>query len=358
MKTDIKIQKKASKCHDECINCGACIKNCVIKGRFEKGVKDFFKCVAGGDVDEQKVFECSLCGLCRESCPKNIDMKDLIFEIKKDIVKKDRKVLKRMKLSGVRLHQQVGFNKAFTKRIKAENRTRKIAFMPGCSLVSNDYKLVYEIYGYMKEKNKDMGLLINCCSKPTYLTGDYDGFLNNYSKLEDQMKGLDEIITACGSCYNIIKKHSPNMKVTSLWEFLDEKRIYEDKKIDCEETFYLHDPCPTRNEEKIHESVRRILKGLNIDYREYSKNRRNTVCCGKGGMSFVVNRENYMDHSRRRFSNDEKLRVISYCQSCVESSVDAGVGAVNILRLIFSDSKPSANKSLVIKTINRYMAAR
>lgn len=326
---------------NDCINCKLCFSACPMMKKYSSSPKELMESI----VDEKKIdkeipYSCMLCDVCKVKCPKDIDLKDMFYNIRKDIFSNNQNKLKTIGYNTVKFHQVNSFSPLFSRNFINKN-TKKI-FLPGCSLASYDADIVLKTYEYLKSHIDDLSLVFECCGKPTLAMGDIDKFNKYYSKLDKLFNENEiyEVIVACPNCFKTISNHSKNVKVTSIWHVLNEygipKELINHYK-DLDIGFTLHDPCPIRKEHEIHDDVREILKSLGVKVFEFDKNRENSECCGSGGMVRVTKPELALAQTNKRASEAKTDTVISYCESCCESMMIAGKSTLHILDFIFNN---------------------
>ncbi|MCT4508051.1 MAG: (Fe-S)-binding protein [Tepidibacter sp.] len=261
---------------------------------------------------------------------------------------------------GVKLHQLASFSKFFTAS-SDYNEDNIRAFIPGCSLTDYSPEIVMKTYKYLSDNLVGTGIILKCCAAPSKISGDKENFKSYYSQLQEEIEKMKvkEVITACQTCYKTIKENSPDIKVKSVWESINDIGIPEsaDKRYkDLNIVFALHDPCPIRKENIIHESVRDVLKKMGINIEEFNNTRERTLCCG--GKLSIKNKEKALNHMRKRAYEAESDYILTYCESCVRSMKTAGKKSVHILDLIFNDNINldfnQQNINSLKKWINRY----
>ena len=106
-----------------------------------------------------------------------------------------------------------------------------------------------------------------------------------------EIRILKRIITGCQNCFMTIGNNSKDIEVISLWEVLanvgiPEEKIGIGKSINVE--FTIHDPCPTRDIDIIHSSIRQIVDelGFKIDEMEYNKGKNTLLWFRWYGVSY------------------------------------------------------------------------
>lgn len=116
--------------------------------------------------------------------------------------------------------------------------------------------------------------------------------LNNY--------GVKKILTSCPHCYHIFKNEYPALggkyEVTHHSEFIE--RLIENKALEKNENFTFrnnkityHDSCYLGRSNDIYEPPRFLLKKLQAELTEMSRNRENGLCCGAGGAQLFKDAE-------------------------------------------------------------------
>lgn len=353
---------------EKCINCKLCYKECPMMDNFCKSPRDLMgKIIDDGEFDKLLPYSCMLCNKCSKVCPKGVDLKSVFYDMRKDMFLNHRKELNSIGYKIVKYHQKSSFVPIFSSKVKQKSVKR--VFIPGCSLSSYSNEIVYGAYNYLKNIFDNIELVVKCCGKPTLDVGDSVGFKNYYSQIDRiiQEKNVEEVIVACSNCYKTIKNNSPNVKVKMIWEVIHEyglpsnlKDFYKDLDI----KFALHDPCPIKEEDNVHNSVREVLNYLGVSYVEFDKNRRNTECCGYGAMVGVFNNELAIKQMNKRANSVDTQYIISYCESCVEAMLMAKKNSLHVLDFIFNRDILNKKcfsqslKSFSSKWVERYKAAK
>ncbi len=258
---------------------------------------------------------------------------------------------------GVKLHQLSSFSKFFTAS-SDYNKDNIRAFIPGCSLTDYSPEIVMKTYKYLNDNLGDTGIILKCCAAPSKISGDKQGFKSYYSQLQEEIEKMKvkEIITACQTCYKTIKENSPDIEVKSIWEVINDIGIPHDVKDrykDLDIVFALHDPCPIRKENIIHESVRAVLSEMGIKIEEFNNCREKTSCCG--GKLSINNKELALNHMRKRAYEADSNYILTYCESCVKSMKTAGKNSIHILDLVFNDSINSQFDQQEVNYLKKWM---
>ena len=343
---------------EDCIDCMSCMKGCVLLDDFTQSPKSLLTSFQNINPDPDISFSCANCNYCFTVCPEDISFQD-IFTNSKIEHAKDDKVLNSFGYKAVLFHQKTSFSKLFTSKTKfTTGEHRNIAFMPGCALSSYSPDLVQKIYKHLKDMLPGINIIQQCCGQPTKTVGDNKRFNTYYKKLENDIDymNVDVIVTACENCNIILKENSPDIKAITLYEILDQYGIPKEKEdaYGFIESIALHDPCPTRYQSELHESVRNLLSLMGIDFKEFKHNRRKTECCGSGGMLELTNPELASKQMKSRANQTECENIITYCQSCTESMTKGGKNGIHILDLLFSDKIEHDFKQKQFGTVSKW----
>lgn len=364
---------------EKCTGCKKCMKNCPMLNSFCSTPRQLLEDIhKNKEADMKLAYSCALCGYCKQVCPEAVDLKEVFYRLRQASVEQHRKVPKAAGAKPVLMHQKYTFTPLLTadniykaKKAQSNKNTENPVrvFFPGCSLMSYSPDMVMKIYDYLKEKLPDISIMQSCCAKPVHALGDMKSFEDYYGKVQDSfdMNSVDEVITACPNCFNMITKYSKEQKVISLWEIMAENGLPEDSINRAEyidHTFTLHDPCPTRKNPEIHDYVRKIISDMGLNTGEMKFSRENTLCCGAGGMITATSNELANAHMKKRAQQSEYEHLVTYCQECTESMKRGGKKALHLLDFIFNEEIyrtgvfDQRKTSTAGKWINRYRSAK
>lgn len=343
----------------KCIGCKLCMAGCPMLEEFCKNPKDLLK-----HLEDKKCFtkdlpySCLLCGFCESVCPKGVSFKNLFLQYRRLILKTTAgKNPKGLNLVGTRMHQGLSFSPIFCKEPVG---TSKKVFFPGCSMMATTPHLVKKLFVFLNEEYENIGFWNACCGKPTNFLGDkikfskYILILKNYIKKNN----VTEVLVACENCFAVFKEYFPNIKTTSVYSFIAQKKLPKnllDKYEDNNLTVNIHDPCPIRYEKELHDAIRKIVLELGIKIEELKYSREKTLCCGAGGL-VGQNFPNISSKHTLRRANECKFPVVTYCRECVNrlNSVD-GCKTFHILDLLFSDDPKNVKSDYKVSAVSAWL---
>lgn len=288
---------------------------------------------------------CTQCGLCKETCPEEIDLGGLILEGRKSmhLQKKVPWVFHDFWL------RDMDFANSGPAAAVAGSGS-KYAFFPGCQLGASDPALVEKAYEYLVSKRPGTGLMLRCCGAPAEWSGDEDKFAHETKAIRGIWNelGRPTLIMACPTCEKKFKTHLQEVPVVSLYEIIVEWGLNEEGKTTpgssgtvqnaafphTGKLYSIFDPCAARQEEEMRKSVRELAKIVGLRLEPLTENDRNARCCGYGGQPGIANPEFAEFVAQKRISESDNP-YITYCINCRDIFAAAGKEAVHILNILF-----------------------
>jgi NADPH-dependent glutamate synthase beta subunit-like oxidoreductase len=322
--------------------CMECVKVCEFLASFKGYPKKYLRqiynnlsIVMGQRHGNTLINSCSVCGLCKEVCPEDLHMGEVCKAARETMVKQGKMPPSAHEFA-LRDMEFSNSDKCVLSRHQPAMDSSRFVFFPGCQLCASSPENVKKTYSYLTQRlNQGVGLMLRCCGAPADWAGRTEGFSRVVSEFETQWMemGRPELIVACSTCYSVFNTHVPNIKIQSMWEVFDALGLPEGPRI---EPFAVavHDPCTSRHEERIHESVRNILQKLGYDIHELPLSRGQTECCGFGGLMYFANRELAEKVIKRRIS-ESPHQFLAYCAMCRDHFSSEGKPTWHLLDLIF-----------------------
>lgn len=330
---------------ERCILCQCleCVKSCeylaYYKAYPKKYVREVYNnlsIVMGIHHANRMINACALCGLCKEICPNSFDMGEVCLDARRLMVDRGKMPpsthdfpLRDMEFSNsenfLLAKHQPGMNSS------------SMVFFPGCQLGATYPSYVKKIYEFLCEKiDGGMGLMLGCCGAPAFWGGQKKLFEESISGFSERLKSLGNpaVVTACPSCSYMLKLGIPDLKIESLWSYLDRTALPEITHTGDGRKLAVHDSCITRYDAELHESVRSIIRKSGFEVEELPGNREKTTCCGYGGLMIYADREVARRVISRRI-NESESDYISYCSMCRDNFASQGKRSFHLLDILF-----------------------
>jgi glutamate synthase (NADPH) small chain len=322
--------------------CMECVKVCeylaTYKGYPKKYVRQIYNnlsIVMGQRHSNKLINSCSICGLCKEVCPEDLHMGEICKAARETMVEQGKMppsahefALRDMTFSNS--------EKCALNRHQPGRNSSTFLFFPGCQLSASSPGNVNKTYSYLMDRLRGgVGLMLRCCGAPAQWAGRKEAFSEGMSEFEAQWEemGRPELIVGCSTCYSVFKTHLPHMKMQSLWEVLNTLGLPDSSRMEPM-AIAVHDPCTSRHENHIHESVRNILGRLGYEVHELPLSRDRTECCGFGGLMYFANRDLAEKVIQRRIA-ESPHDYLAYCAMCRDHFSSQGKPTWHLLDLIF-----------------------
>jgi len=312
---------------EDCINCGLCINHCPVVAaigvdRFtgprsiavelSRSPPEFWSTA-------DKVYLCTGCGTCREVCPKNVNIPEVvnlvrarIFKHRPDLVPKGLHVVRE-----IITKYNLAFEPWEDPEEKVESRDvrlerlgipyiediiktgAEVLFYPGCQAEELAQEVREAAKAVLSYFNVDFTLIdeMSCCGLPSELMGDDETSRKLSALLKGKVEalGIKKVVTTCAGCTSMLSKISQrdnwDIPIYHMVEYLVEEvglvQISEALGSTSEfsdVTVTVHDPCHLirHTSRRTMEDAIEILKAINgvkivISEAEDS-------CCGGGGL--------------------------------------------------------------------------
>ena len=98
----------------------------------------------------------------------------------------------------------------------------------------------------------------------------------------------------------------------------------------------IHDACPTRSEERVHNAVRQLLARMKITVVEPEFTRSQAICCGDSFYG-TLPVEKVKEQMRQRAQQMPCEDVAVYCVSCVNAMHIGGKTPRHLVDLLFGE---------------------
>jgi Fe-S oxidoreductase len=341
---------------ERCLQCQCmeCVKGCPYlkhyKGYPKKYVREIYNnesIVMGMHYANKMINSCNLCGLCASVCPNDFDMGTLCRNARYSMVQRGKMPpsafdfpLRDMMFNN---SERFALNKN-----QPGTETSQYVFFPGCQLSASAPEQVVKVYGYLQQKLiGGVGIMLRCCGVPADWAGEKELFQQLLKEIEGQWQdlGCPQVITACPTCYKIFKDYLPQVKLQSLWEVLDQIGVPQLDGKGSQLKLALHDPCNTRHESQIQQSVRNLVEKAGCQIEELPYSRENTKCCGYGGLMYSADPSMTVKVIDSRI-NESNSDYLTYCSMCRDFFISQGKKTYHLLDLIYPEHSSEGKRDL------------
>jgi uncharacterized membrane protein YdjX (TVP38/TMEM64 family) len=300
-------------------------------------------------VHQAMPFECSLCGLCALRCREKMDPARMFLEMRKQSFSQGDGFFPEH--AAIRAYERRGASKAYSYYVLPEGCDTVL--FPGCTLPGTRPDKVKKLYEHLKKTLPTLGIVLDCCSKPSHDLGDEELFDSMFSELREYLcsQGIRQVLVACPNCYRVFKNFGCDISVKTVYEFMAEHGIPITSEVSG--TVTIHDPCVGRNEEFVQNAVRTLTskKGLTIEEMKHSRGK--TLCCGEGGSVGFLSPEFPKHWGEMRKKEADNRKVITYCAGCA-NFLSRHTPTYHLLDLLFEPEATMSGKVSVSKAPMTY----
>ncbi len=328
---------------ENCLDCSICVKQCQFlsaNGSPRHLAELFLK-----EPDSDLAFRCSLCRLCTAVCPKDVDPAGLLMAQRCQAVNHDkghhgqhRPLLSYEKRGSSRLLSWYGLPQGCD-----------TIFFPGCALPGSRPQRVLDVVSQLQGEIPNLGVVLDCCTKPSHDLGRRDYFQTMFSGLLEILKrcGIKKVLVACPNCFRMFKEYG-TLEVQTIYELL---KAPSGTALQAEVT--LHDPCGVRFDSQIHGAVRTLVRDAGCTVREMKHHGKNTLCCGEGGAVGYLDKDLARSWVELRRQEAGELKVITYCAGC-SHYLGQSMDSSHILDLLYEPDRTMAAKVKVARAPMTY----
>ena len=213
------------------------------------------------------------------------------------------------------------------------------AFFPGCSMMAHDAALVMRVWRYLATIYPGLALCTCCCGGHSAYVG-LDKYFERSSQIRQMLDkgGVKRLIVCCPNCRRLFS-HFKGLEVITVWQVLDEHPPrFQSVPADIPR-YFLHDPCPARQDTASQDQVRRLLQRAGFPYEEMTLSRQKTVCCGRKHMLHLRDPQTAEKLRQLSLSQLKGRYLICWCFSCCASFSQAGCRCLHPLEIAFPDPR-------------------
>ncbi len=331
-----------------CIQCECmeCVKACEYLKHYERYPRRYVReiynnlsIVKGTRYANTFINSCSLCGLCGEICPEDLDMGAVNLAARQEMVKQKRMPASAFDfaLRDMAFSNSDHFSFA---RNRPGTTSSDFVLFPGCQLCASSPQHVESAYEYLNTHLADanVGLMFGCCGAPAKWAGEIELFNQTLARWRADLQTLGNptVVLPCSSCYQTFKTALPEVQIISLWELYDQYGLPETAAPAVKRTVAIHDPCSARRESSVQDSVRHLAEQLGCTIEELPHSREKTVCCSYGGHMWLANPEVAGKTVRRRI-DESPADYLTYCAMCRDFFANQGKRSLHVLDLIYGE---------------------
>ena len=268
---------------------------------------------SGGEKLGDAIWRCTPCNACKEACPMDISVNEILMEERSKICELDEEP-ESVRLAFV---SHESFLKKVERNFKKnfEVKEGKLLYFPGCRTfeVPEVVNASLKILEYFRIDYAFQDAI--CCGAYLRELGYLREFGEHRKELMEVIKRYEGIISNCPHCTKIFIEEY-GVKAIHFSQFLagkvDELR---ELKAKAEITASYHDPCILARDLSVIEQPREILSAMGVNLVELGYNKRKTYCCGFGGMYGYIDplmASKMAEERKKQFETN----IFTFCPIC------------------------------------------
>ncbi|MFX1486897.1 MAG: (Fe-S)-binding protein [Promethearchaeota archaeon] len=297
---------------------------------------------------------CTTCGRCKEVCPADIDLPELIRSIRIDMIQKG-------------LQMPAYFTTAVNGILDDGNpigkvKEEKTDLLSGSLITPKKSKYLYfagcmasywlpetanAISEILKLASFDFGTLgldESCCGLVPAWSGDMESTKQVVKKIMKSIEesGASTVFTSCPGCYTTFKNDYPKISGNPGFEVLHVLEVFKElinrgdltfrKKIDSTVTY--HDPCHIGRFHGMFETPREIIQAIpGVRLVEMEYNRKEANCCG-GPLRTGGWIDQALTIGKWRIEEAKEVGadlLVTCCPQCVINLRQAALGSIEVI---------------------------
>ena len=320
-----------------CTGCGVCVSECGFL-KLYGSPRDIARSYDPDDPKKNAVcFKCSLCSLCSAVCPEGLDPKALFLEMRREAV--DRGYGSFPEHKGLLGYERTGTSKRFSWYGLPQGCDT--IFFPGCALPGTRPAATFAVYEKLKEAIPALGLVMDCCTKPSHDLGRQQYFSEMFGEMAAwlEAQGIRRILVACPNCYKVFSDYAPQFRTETVYEQLAATWPGSAAQISSP-AVTIHDPCVVRFASAPQEAARALVSGAGRRIEEMPHTRKTALCCGEGGTVGALAPDLVDGWRGRRAEEAADRQVITYCAGCT-NHLGKRLNVTHVLDMVCDTPKPS-----------------
>ncbi len=325
---------------DNCAECGSCRTGCAYLTRYGTPKALAGKFLSSFESDPVFPFECSLCGLCSSVCPKGLEPWKLFLSMRRILTALGGGI--RPGHSAILRFERMGISRLFTFYALPEGC--RTVFFTGCALPGSRPDKTYKAFTRLREIVPALGIVLDCCTKPSHDLGRHDRFLALFGEMKNYLleHGITTVLTACPSCHHVFTEYGGSLEVRSVYEVLD--GAWEGRGELSGAVVSVHDSCVGRFDVRVQSAVRSLLSKTGCRLDEMPHSGKNACCCGEGGAVAAVSPELAARWTEMRRAEATGKKLVTCCAGC-SAVLGKTMPAAHILDYLFEPQAALAGRS-------------
>lgn len=360
-----------------CLDCGLCVRECAFLQKHGSPRHIALSWQPESPLEQRLPFACNLCGLCAAVCPVGLDPAAMFLEMRQQVVESGVAPFPEHKrLLGYEGRGVSSRYSCFALPKNCDKACDTVLF-PGCAFAGTRPSRLLELFQHLRQSIPGLGMVLNCCTKPSHDLGRDDFFTSRFDQLRKALiqQGVRRVLVICPSCHAVFSRYGAPLKTEYVYTLLAEQPLPQKygrsprgrhrglplqhvAKTDEQQILTVHDPCTTRQDSQIHDNVRMMLERAGFSVQEMPHHGKKTLCCGEGGAVPFIDKELARSWGEQRSQEAARQRIVpltvTYCAGCVDF-LRPRMRIVHLLDLLFAPEATFAGRAKIARPPFTYL---
>jgi heterodisulfide reductase subunit D len=338
-----------------CNKCGFCLATCPVydvlrdEAIAPRGLLRLVRAVYDGQLSPsddyaQRIFSCSLCGVCTPTCPSGVEVDGILQAAREDLGARGmlppvlhemgRRVQASHHLVEEATEAPLAWAEGFSRPPRGSASRAELVYFVGC--VASAFPAVHSIpqslVQVLERAGQRYSLLAAeewCCGYPLLANGQRDAARELMAHNVEAVRsiGAERVVCTCASCYHTWAHVYPQEVGDLGFEVIHAAQLLADllaegklvmQRLSRQVT--THDPCELGRKSGIYDAPREVLAAIpDLTQVEMALNQANAFCCGEGGNLEVFDPELSEAVARRRLAQAQATGAQVLVTACARN---------------------------------------
>lgn len=324
--------------------CDACWRHCQMISRFQKFPRRIEEEVEAtihpgtidgdGTVATRLISTCNQCGLCKEVCPREIDVGELMRGAHRALREKGAMPWAYHEFWLRDMDHANGEHASFVISPAGYEKSEYM-FFPGCQIGASDPRYVTESYKFLTSRKPGTSIMTLCCGAPAIWAGDEPLFGGVRDRILSEWRRLGQprAIFACPTCKKMFEAYISEIEGDLLPDIMAEWGI-DPPRVEEGAVVSIFDPCASRHAPESQRNVRTLARAAGFTIEPLPYEGECARCCSFGGQIDIA-APNYTKWLVNERVTASGAPYVTYCANCRDIFADTGKRTYHILDIMF-----------------------
>lgn len=290
------------------------------------------------------MYACCNCDACREWCPFDFSVADILRGVRADLADRGREPEEARNI-----RQRLGEHHTLHQRQVETSApsTGNVLYFMGCEVGAHHPDIAQDTLATMQQAGVAAAMLPEewCCGAPLLTLGYVDDFLEMARHQVQEVKNsqCSTVVCSCPTCTYLLRVVYPQhglslpAQVLHVSQYL--AQLIQEKRLPTGTLNWscvYHDPCTLARKLGVTEPPRQVLRHLGVEIRESYFNGEHTQCCGGGGSlsSFFPQVADAVTRARLEELHSVAHRLVTACPTCKSAFSGQGAEVYDLVHVV------------------------